>query len=635
MSNNRAIINHFSIPCTLDRSLRSLGKIIVHLEPNSFDKEMNIEKNDFTMPFDDEEGFLTDLRLDVRHTPPELSFYVNNPYGDVLNILLNNFDDIVKRAQEKILLPDVNLLKKEILKLHYERLSVRALTRSIENQAEEIHELFESFERELFLSEIMQITSEEKLLSFQNRVFDSKKNISTVIINISDQILSEIKNLNIPFDTSQLLRNYLNDLTENVLKLKRKFSTNYFETKTNEVINKITALTITPVIQEGLQEYIEHFRLITDEFKRWLILSLSLNFLNIMHDINELNQDSIDLFLQQLKPLDESSLILFLVKLNNRAFALNRLSLLTRTNLVEIINDETSSKSCYARLNGGIGLQQANDNEKQVNWGYFCDAVEAKIIHKIEHSASLKQVFHYARNMRRNIAMIDTPAYSNFGLIRIDETGDFYAKDTISVVSSEVFESLIKVVCKIPNTAFEKLPSMPAFSENRFFKTSSDNIYITIFKNENYDCNLPEVSLILNRNCATNEINRIDVNFSPQTLRNLEDSLNKLDETYFPILKNKSIQDEKFLITLGKLIFHFIRLYPLIRGTGAVGQWIARSFIKMHFNQDISDIKLGQNRDIPYDIYAHLVKSAEEYADAFKDSVEHYFQMNKQFIKPQ
>jgi len=325
-----------------------------------------------------------------------------------------------------------------------------------------------------------------------------------------------------------------------------------------------------------------------------------------------------------------------LLLLHQNIEPVSSLELLVQSNLDAILKGEHIEKSCDARLNGGLGLEEVANKEKQVTWGYYCVGVETKIVDMIVENKSLEEIYDYASKARSRIAYYrEEDECVKFGKFRsqLFKARDFYHETEKSVASSKIFPSLSEVIKEIYPDILTSQSTSSSVTSSSIFQTLPLE-YTDIIPINDHICPLPsaEIKIKLEKDKTTNVNKIVTIETSPSTFKDddeIRQIIKKLDAALFHTLKKKNPNEDEVLSTLGELTYYLSRLYPFTRGSGAITQWIIRSVIKFQFDKEIGDIRLGMNRDIPYDIYAHIVKDKNKYIEEFKKSIRLWLHPNQ------
>jgi len=279
--------------------------------------------------------------------------------------------------------------------------------------------------------------------------------------------------------------------------------------------------------------------------------------------------------------------------------------------------------SSQARLKGS-GLEQLTATAAQQRWGYYCIIVEKQLMNMLKEKNSLSNLLQHAALMRHTIAKVEA-GNDEFGMPRNNKTEDFYKADEKSVVDNTLFASIAAVI----NSNITLTNNTKTNSPSYFFlnppKSSTEDYQYEWDKVSHRNVSLPKETLIIRT--EQNNIKEVHCVFDAFTQQDTNFSINQLDRIYLTKLREKPLQANVDLLSeLGELTFHLVKLYPYKRGTGAIIKWLTRSILQYHYGSELdvqlNDLRLGNDNNIPFDVYAHLVKTPQEYAKVFKANLE-------------
>jgi ankyrin repeat protein len=388
-----------------------------------------------------------------------------------------------------------------------------------------------------------------------------------------------------------------------------------------ELIDKITKLGQQVVSSKNLNILINIFsqnNKSSNNVYYWIYLNLIEETMLILTEAKLLNDTNIvkicNLFhekklevkhLQRLQSITENST------------KIHKCGLLTKKIFNEMIKGKQADYSSQSRLNGR-GLEALKKKDIQVRWGYCSISVENHMIDQLTNNETLFNIISYAKLCRSKIAGVEANDGSEFAELRSRVQEDYYHKEQPSILDPALFSNVLKVIKTIPLK--ENATTDNPYTMYSSFTTGKTNYQYKWSKVSKHNIPLPKETVIIS--VENNTIVGVSCVFEPITASQFNTAIDLLDKIYLKQLQNKSFQGD-LLTTLGEFIFHLVKLYPFKRGTGSMVKWVARSILQFHYGKDL-DPKLNDLRinDIPYDIYAHLVKTPEEYAKAFKESVE-------------
>lgn len=309
-----------------------------------------------------------------------------------------------------------------------------------------------------------------------------------------------------------------------------------------------------------------------------------------------------------------------LLSIKDNLIKLHEIGLLNASNAEYVIKGITIDKSSQVRLTG-LGLDDLNKTGVQKRWGWFCVGMESDISLALQKpDVTLKELFDYASNKRKMIAKLEHATAANeFGKLRSRKGRDWY-NEWKGVANQAIFPSLTELMNQSKNSLQFTNANNCTFENRQFSEDISNYMQCNISNISLIDkCVLPEMKIEIGLN-DKNKI--ISIATEIGLVKNLNECLNALGEHFLPIFVNKSISQEHLLTHLGIFIFHMARLYPLTRGSGAVTECMARGILKYHYPDiELGSLMLGEKRDVPYDICAHLIQDPKIYSDMFAYSI--------------
>jgi len=337
-----------------------------------------------------------------------------------------------------------------------------------------------------------------------------------------------------------------------------------------------------------------------------------LSLLSTCAEKNLLNSNNLTHLTKRLVS-SSNSIDQLLYPIINPILKLKNTDLLVQSNLDAIIYDNQFNKSCDARVNAGRGLRDISSSAQQTMWGYYCEGVESTIAHFIKEGLSLRFIFDYAREKRTQIAQEEEMnKYADFGRLRLNMIEDKYSNDSESIVDPNIFDSLWLLQENMLNEY-----------KNRFNEDKNLNTLTGTFDHISDVCTLPKETVVIRNEEQHTSITTF---FSGLSEDEIYDALDKLDQAFLKKMSNPHDNLQEFLLELGKLTYHLARLYPVIRGTGAIVQWIVRGIVRNNTGIELGNINLGSKRNIPYDVYAQLTQDPNAYAQVFMQALLPIFQ---------
>lgn len=601
-------------------------------------------------PYDDDHTGPFKLQFHS-HNPAENSLLLSialdtnfiSPYHDLLKLLLENEPNHYKKivlsslskkmqrffpeesvltdflSKKKEILSDINKKYNHLAQLHHQIQSKELSLRSKLNTL--LHEP----------SGYNQLVTNHYISSFaaEKDEYDEKKE------NIKNTLIEKLTILNEDNTIDQEIKSAINN---NFPIYTEKEQEVFNEKKLDEAKQDIKNIAKDILSQEKLMEIINHFtyqkKTLRDVY-HWLILITIKKIMETLQLSNLLNDEDAEKIYKLCQAQPPEQLLQQLKFINLLIPKINQCGLLTQALFNRILSGDELHFSSQARLSG-FGLESFKAEEVQKRWGYFSIAVENALIEQLEHKKPLSEMIDYARLMRQKIAKIESSFMLSkdselFGSLRQEYATDFYSAivndNTISVVDPHLFPSILKTISQISLHDSDKTNTPRYFhSLASSFFNEKINYQYEWEKVSKYNVPLPKETIVISME-KDKGICSVVCTFDKITESQFNEAIKQLDSLYLKKLQQKPLaNDIDLLLELGELTFHLARLYPFTRGTGAIVKWITRSILQLHYgtelNKELNDLRIGPDNNIPYDVFSHFVKTPEEYAKAFKASLE-------------
>lgn len=357
--------------------------------------------------------------------------------------------------------------------------------------------------------------------------------------------------------------------------------------------------------------------------------------LAIMSDHNVLHYTNFKA-LERILQLPTEEVNKKLTQLRNQITSLEQLRLLMPETLSPLFaTDLFIDKSCPARTSVTsyifFGPASKDEDSYKRMWSIYSLGVEKRLTQMISEQKSLSELLKFAAEARQAIAILRKEAVSffQFGCERKGKSNqDTYTKDYKSIINASLFPAVSQIVCQ--EYDYPAMVGSDVFNEpSPGITLEIKNVYKLSLQLDREEIELPdeEIQTTLKKSKSTLKPIKIAIQFSELDRKKFEKMLSFFDTHFLEKCRKKEYTNEGFVTELGKLIFYLVRSYPFIRGTGAILQWEARSLVSYYTDGEVNlgDIRLGEHSDhtknIPYDVYAHLIQSPEVYAEAFKKAV--------------
>ncbi|BCA94390.1 hypothetical protein TUM19329_07510 [Legionella antarctica] len=374
---------------------------------------------------------------------------------------------------------------------------------------------------------------------------------------------------------------------------------------------------------------IEELKSIYANFNR---ISEILTVLSEYDLLNDANFEALERILQL--PAEDAHKKLILLR--KQISSLEQLSLLMQETLIPLLaTDSFIDKSCPARtsVTGYMFFGSASQDEESYKrmWSIFCIGVENRLVTMLKENKSLAELLKFAAETRQTIASLrkESAIFRNFGGDRIRKSNiDTYANDNKSVINTSLFPFVSKIICR--EYDYSALTGVADLEQSQDIFEVKQIHKLSLKLNDGDEIELPDEVMTTTFKRSKNSTlkpTKVAVQFSILNRNDYEKMLQFFDNHFLEKCRNKEYNNEEFVTELGNLIFYLVRSYPFIRGTGAILQWEARSMVSYYTDGKVNlgDIRLGGNSDnaknLPYDVYAHLVQSPDAYAEAFKNAV--------------
>ncbi|MCL9685098.1 hypothetical protein [Legionella maioricensis] len=358
-----------------------------------------------------------------------------------------------------------------------------------------------------------------------------------------------------------------------------------------------------------------------------------LTLMSTHHVLNEVHFKTLERIM--LLPAEEANKKL--IQLRDQITSLEQLDLLMPETLSSLLTtDSLIDKSCSARTSVTsyvfFGTASRDEDSYKRMWSVYSLGVEQKLIKMLKEHKSLSELLNFAAQTRQTIAISrkESVSFFQFGGERKGVSNqDIYTNNHQSIINASLFPAVSQIACQeydypamVSSDVLKESPPDAIFEINNVYKLS--------LQLDRAKIDLPdeEIRTTLKKSKKSSlKPTKIAIKFSPLDRNKFEQMLSFFDTHFLAKCRKKEYTEEEFLTELGKLIFYLVRSYPYIRGTGAILQWEARSLVSYYTDGqvDLGDIRLGRNSDnsknLPYDVYAHLVQNPEAYAEAFKKAL--------------
>lgn len=268
---------------------------------------------------------------------------------------------------------------------------------------------------------------------------------------------------------------------------------------------------------------------------------------------------------------------------------------------------------------------------KQEDWLKKSIQVETEICNMLADQKSLYEIYEYARKERTKIFLeLENTTTTNFGVIRKNEGKDLYTPQQFAGAKGNQ-ESLqkMKEILLSQNLETHEMQN----ESTKIKQLNRDQIFIKFGPHLKVTEHLAqprtETDLKVRMYTSFNEENNtetqdtfIRVEWGMMDEEIYMQKLNKLDLQRNELM-NPDCQGGEALHRLGLLAYDLSRLMFLQRGTAAVNGWIIRSIAKEKgFVLGVMNVK-----ELPFDIYAEIQTSREQYAKDFVESLSKEFNL--------
>jgi len=567
-----------------------------------------------------------------------------NPYTNLLNLFLDQSTDYYNKILQSTLLNQIAALlpsKDDLIScIKPKKLALDDVNPKIGTQYTELLNLIQknqSLESAIPLELVSlktnaksawAITSEtikDTIKRFEQNVYES----ITLKKTLAQQLYVFNQDGTIPGN----IKDEINKLTESNINLTASnINTEVIDQfNTEDLKKKISAdVVCSEKMKSFINSEINKTELI-DYIYQYLNLSVLDSIISALKIANLFNDNNINQLYELCQKNSPEQLLPKLQSINSLIPKIHECGLLTQEIFDDMIKGKQFDYSSQGRLKGA-GLEAVKSSPQQERWGYFSKIIENQLINMLENKKSLREIILYAASMRQKIAKAEAPHQcAMYGEFRTTRQEDFYRDintfDTPSVLDPAIFPSILKIISLIPLSTNTETNS-PKFNHesSSFFANNKVNYQYEWDNVSNHNIELPKETIIISVE-KSKGIRGVSCVFEPISQEKIDRAMTELDAIYIKKLQQKPLaNDVDLLSTLGELTFHLVRLYPFTRGTGAIVKWVTRSILQLHYGKELdaklNDLRIGPDNNIPYDVYAHLIKTPEAYAKEFKTSLE-------------
>lgn len=337
----------------------------------------------------------------------------------------------------------------------------------------------------------------------------------------------------------------------------------------------------------------------------WLLYQL----VKLIQQNKVFNQQTIDFILARMNNqyYDEKAWIHWLEMLTRA----DQLKMMTESIVEKIIMDQIIDRSCQSRLKGS-GLEAVANRKEQQYWSMCSEYAVEWVQQQTNLSIGLFAMMSYLAKFRNKIACVSNSLDAqSFGVWRTKRNGDWFDRSENSATSSDIYFDLLKVTKMTVNLTTDH--------------PSDDPFHQFCMKEKVIECELENVLFPLRRIRVridrSNQDSWISTHFSLASQEQIIACINVIDHHYFKSLRQSKTIDNPYLEKMGECIYYLCVLYPYDRGSAAIIQWLICGQLEARCGGKFSQILMGDNDQIPFDVYAHLVADPREYGVEFRKTI--------------